>query len=316
MPETAHYVPPLREPTALSARKQAPPGNSKHDRKGGLPIGTWLTEVLQHQKVAIGMVHLPALPGSPLHDRDGGMELVIERTRTDAESLQDAGFDAVMFCNENDRPYVFETGPETAAGMAAVVASLKPILTVPFGVNILWDPRATLAVAKATGASFVREIFTGVYSSEFGLWNSDPGGTMRYRRQIDADSVRVLTNISAEFASPLAARPLGQVARGVCLISLADGICVSGAMTGESVDGSQLQSVREAAPDAVLFANTGVTEDTVAELLGIADGVIVGTSVKVDGITWNPVDPARARRFMDRVREVREARPAASVAGR
>lgn len=265
------------------------------------------------------MVHLPALPGSPLHDRDGGMELVIERTRADVTSLQEAGFDALMFCNENDRPYVFETGPETAAAMSAVVASLKTMLDVPFGVNILWDPRATLAVAKATGASFVREIFTGVYSSEFGLWNTDPGGAMRYRRQIDADHIRVLTNISAEFANPLAARQLGQVARGVWLISLADGICVSGPMTGESVDGSELQSVREAAPEAVLFANTGVTESTVADLLEIADGVIVGTSVKVDGITWNPVDPARAGRFMDRVRAARDGSPAAgtvSVGGR
>jgi membrane complex biogenesis BtpA family protein len=259
------------------------------------------------------MVHLPALPGSPLHDRDGGMELVTERTRADVDALQEAGFDAVMFCNENDRPYTFETGPETAASMSAVVASLKSILRVPFGVNILWDPRATLAVAKATGAAFVREIFTGVYSSEFGLWNTDPGGAMRYRRQIDADGVRVLTNISAEFAKPLAARPIGQVARGAWLISLADAVCVSGAMTGESVDGSELQAVREAAPDVVLFANTGVTERSVADLLEIADGVIVGTSVKVDGITWNPVDPVRARRFMDRVRE---ARTVAGVGGR
>jgi hypothetical protein len=42
-----------------------------------------------------------------------------------------------------------------------------------------------------------------------------------------------------------------------------------------------------------------------AEILAVADGVIVGTSLKVDGITWNPVDPARARHFVDTARQVR-----------
>ena len=258
------------------------------------------------------MVHLPALPGSPLHDREGGMELVLARTRSDLQLLQDAGFDAVMFCNENDRPYVFTTGAETVAAMSAVIAEMKPALTVPFGVDVLWDPRATLAVAKATGAAFVREVFTGVYASEFGLWNTDPGDSMRYRRQIDASAVRILTNISAEFAAPVSERALGHVARGVELISLADAICVSGPMTGASVDGSQLQSVRDAVPDAVVFANTGVKEETVEGILAVADGVVVGTSLKVDGITWNPVDADRARRFMERVRAVRDGSSAPS----
>jgi membrane complex biogenesis BtpA family protein len=274
-------------------------------REGGLIIASWLTETFGVEKVAIGMVHVPALPGAPLHDRRGGMELVVERTKADLERLQAAGFDAVMFCNENDRPYVFEVGPEIVAAMSAVVAQLAAEVSVPFGVDILWDPRAAIAVAKATGASFVREVVTGAYGSDFGLWNTAPGETMRYRREIDAGDVRILTNISAEFAAPLVDRPIGNVARGVSLISLADGICVSGAMTGESVDTSQLRAVRDAVPDAVLFANTGVNEQTVQDILTVADGVVVGTSLKVDGVTWNPVDGKRAERFMERVRAAR-----------
>lgn len=235
------------------------------------------------------------------------MALVLKRTRADLECLQAAGFDAVMFCNENDRPYVFEVGPEIVAAMSAVIAELATTVTVPFGVDVLWDPRAALAIAKATGASFVREVVTGAYGSDFGLWNTSPGVTMRYRREIDAGDVRILTNISAEFAAPLVERPIGSVARGVSLISLADGICVSGAMTGASVDTSQLRAVRDAVPDAVLFANTGVNEETVQDILTVADGVVVGTSLKVDGITWNPVDMKRAERFMERVRAVRVA---------
>jgi uncharacterized protein len=267
---------------------------------------SWLSDVFGVEKVAIGMVHLPALPGSPLFDADGGMPLVRERTAADLVALQDAGFDGVMFCNENDRPYTFSAGIETVAAMSAVIGELRDHVSVPFGVDVLWDPRAALAVAKATGARFVREIFTGAYGSEFGLWNTSPGETLRYRRQIDAGDVRVLTNISAEFAAPLVDRPIDVVARGVALISLADGLCVSGPMTGASVDGSELRAVCDAIPGTVVFANTGVNESTVEDVLAVADGVVVGTSLKVDGITWNAVDADRARRFMDRVRAARE----------
>jgi hypothetical protein len=187
-----------------------------------------------------------------------------------------------------------------------VIGELRDRVSVPFGVDVLWDPRAALAVAKGTGAQFVREIFTGAYGSEFGLWNTSPGETLRYRRQIDAGDVRVLTNISAEFAAPLVERPIDVVARGVALISLADGLCVSGPMTGASVDGSELRAVCEAIPGTAVFANTGVNESTVEDVLAVADGVVVGTSLKIDGITWNAVDADRARRFMDRVRAGRE----------
>src|SRR5437773_7737142 len=120
------------------------------------------------------MVHLPALPGSPLYDADRGMALVRERTLADLQALQTAGFDGVMFCNENDRPYVFAPGPETAAAMSAVVGELREAISVPFGIDVLWDPRAALAVAQATGAAFVREVLTGAYGSDFGLWNTSP----------------------------------------------------------------------------------------------------------------------------------------------
>lgn len=272
----------------------------------------WLRDVFGKDKVAIGMVHLPALPGAPLYDASTGLAGIRDRAAADLEALQAAGFDAVMFCNENDRPYVFTAGIETVAAMSAVIAELRPLVSVPFGVDVLWDPRAALAVAKATGADFVREIFTGAYVSDFGIWNTAVGETLRYRRQIDATGVRILTNVSAEFAAPLGDRKLDVVARGVSLISLADAVCLSGSMTGASIDLGQLKEVRAALPDGVLFANTGVNEDTVQEILAVADGVIVGTSVKVDGITWHPVSRSRATSFM---RRVDEARAVAAIEG-
>jgi hypothetical protein len=48
-----------------------------------------------------------------------------------------------------------------------------------------------------------------------------------------------------------------------------------------------------------------VKHATVADVLRIADGCVVGSALKVDGQTWNKVDADRARDFMDRVRAVR-----------
>ena len=59
---------------------------------------------------------------------------------------------------------------------------MKPHLTVPFGVNYLWDPEASVAIGAATGASFVREIFTGVFASDMGVWRADCAGALRLRR--------------------------------------------------------------------------------------------------------------------------------------
>ncbi len=112
-------------------------------------------------KPVIGMVHLGALPGTPLYDRERGLDGVVSAAAKDLAALQAAGFDAVLFGNENDRPYEFEVDRASTATMAYVIGQLRSEIAVPFGVNMLWDPMSTIALAAATGADFVREIFTG-----------------------------------------------------------------------------------------------------------------------------------------------------------
>ena len=158
----------------------------------------------------------------------------------------------------------------------------------------------------ATGAQFVREVFTGAYASDMGLWSPSAGEALRYRRAIGADAVRVFFNINAEFAAPLGSRSLAEIARSVVFSSLPDVLCVSGSLTGVPVRIEDLQAVKEAVGTIPVFINTGARHDNIADLLPWADGVIVGSSLKVDGITWNPVDPGRVRAFMDIVRRVRE----------
>ena len=159
-------------------------------------------------KVVIAMAHIGALPGSPLYDADGGVSKLIEGVLKDIEALQAGGVDAVMFGNENDRPYVLKAPPEGVAAMTAVVQAVKPHLKVPFGVNYLWDPLASVAIAAATGASFVREIFTGLFASDMGLWQADCAGALRLRRNLGRDDMKLLFNINAEFAHSLDERPI------------------------------------------------------------------------------------------------------------
>lgn len=260
-------------------------------------------EALLGRKPVIAMVHLKALPGTPLYD--GDLEGIVRAAREDLLALQQAGVDAVMFGNENDRPYELRVDPASTATMAYVIGRLRQEIRVPFGVDVLWDPMATMALAAATGALFAREIFTGVYGSDMGLWQGRAAEALRYRRRLGRDDLLLLYNVSAEFASPLDSRSLVERARSAVFSSLADAILVSGPMTGEGVDLGQLRAVKEALPQVPVLANTGVRHDTVAAILEVADGVIVGTALKRDGITWNPVDPERARDFMARVRQVR-----------
>ncbi|MGO8799968.1 MAG: BtpA/SgcQ family protein [Roseiarcus sp.] len=250
-------------------------------------------------KVVIAMAHIGALPGTPLYDADGGMDGLIEGVARDVDELQKGGVHAIMFGNENDRPYRFAATPEGLAAMTAVVMALKPVLKVPFGVNYLWDPTASVAIACATGAAFAREIFTGLFASDMGLWRPNAADALTLRRNLGRPELKLLFNINAEFASSLDARPIELRAKSAVFSSLADAILVSGPLTGHAVDASDLKRVRDAIPGTPLFANTGVRIDNVRDIFAIADGCVIGTHFKVGGDTWKPVDGERVKRFMD-----------------
>jgi membrane complex biogenesis BtpA family protein len=193
---------------------------------------------------------------------------------------------------------------EGVAMMARVVAEVAP-RDRPFGVDYLWDAQAALSVAAATGASFIREVATGVYESDMGLWTPDAGALLRRRRELNAEHVAVFMNITPEFASTLGTRDLATTARSVSVSSLADAILVSGPMAGAEPSLDAVRAAKSGCGDTPVFANTGVKSTNVREFLGVADGVIVGSDLKVDGGTWNPVDAERAERFMAEVRQVR-----------
>ena len=249
-------------------------------------------------KPLIAMVHVPPLPGTPLYDRAGGMEFLLSSVSRDLEILAGAPFAAFLFCNEGDLPYSFNVGYEAVAAMTRVVTELAPRDRL-FGVDLLWDPRAALAVAVASGAGFIREVVTGTYESDMGLWSPDAGALLRERARLGAADVAVLMNITPEFASRLGTREIAQVARSVVVSSLPDAILVSGPMAGAEPDLDTVKRVKDAvAGDVPVLVNTGAKAGNIRQFLEVADGAIVGSDLKRDGYTWNPVDADRVNRFV------------------
>jgi membrane complex biogenesis BtpA family protein len=266
---------------------------------------SWLSDVFATEKPIIAMCHLWAMPGDPGYDRQTGMRAVVEAGRKDLLALQEGGVDAVMFSNEFSRPYLTQVDTVTVAAMARVIGELLPEVGIPFGVNVLWDAAASLDLAVAVGAKFIREVFTGAYASDFGLWTTNCGAVVRHQHAVGAQDVRLLFNIYPEAAMYLANRSLADIAITTVFNALPDAILVSGRTAGSPTDTSLLAEVKKAIPSTPVFANTGVRADTVQAQLSVADGAIVGTYFKEDGKTWNPVDVRRVKEFMAAVQAFR-----------
>ena len=266
----------------------------------------WIHDVFNTNKPIIAMCHLQPLPGDPNYVKTLGMTKVVEAARKDLLALQDGGVDGVMFSNEFSLPYLLKVEPVTIAAMGRIIGELMQEIRIPLGVNVLWDPYASLDLAVAVGAKFVREIFSGVYASDFGLWNTNCGEIVRHQHAIGAEDVKLLFNIVPEAAVYLAARSITDIARSTVFNHLPDALCVSGLTAGVETDTATLKKVKDTVPDTLIFANTGVNINNVEEQLSIADGAVVATTFKMDGVFENPVDVNRVRAFMKKVNDFRK----------
>jgi membrane complex biogenesis BtpA family protein len=266
---------------------------------------SWLKDIFGTEKAIIAMCHLQPMPGDPHYDSAGGMKKVVESARYDLLALQRGGVDAVMFSNEFSLPYLTRVRTETVAAMARVIGELKHEITVPYGVNCLWDPIASLDLAAATDALFLREIISGVYASDFGLWNTNVGETARHQQHVNAKDVKLLYNIVPEAAHYLADRSIVEIAKSTVFNCKPDALCVSGLTAGVATDSQVLQSVKQSISNTVVLANTGCRIDNIVDQLQIADGAVVATTFKAGGIFENPVDENRVKAFMDVVKAYR-----------
>ena len=247
----------------------------------------------------IGMVHVGPLPGSPRWE--GSIERLIASALDDARALVEGGMDALLLENYGDAPFTpGRVEPATVAGLAVVAREIRRALPqAPLGINVLKnDARAALAIACDVGARFIRvNVHAGAVLADQGIVHSDAYGTLRDRRLLGVD-IAIFADVGGKHAVPLAPIDLEQHARDLTHRGLADGLVVSGKATGAVTPIDDLKRVRSAVPDVPLLVGSGVTPETAAELLSVADALIVGTAVKRDGDVTAPVDIERVRRLV------------------
>ncbi|MWV63834.1 BtpA/SgcQ family protein [Halorubrum sp. JWXQ-INN 858] len=265
-------------------------------------------------KPVVGMVHLPPLPGAPKADDDGAaaMAAAVERAGRDAAALDRGGVDGVIVENFGDAPFYPDDVPDhTVASMTRAATAVTSATDLPVGINVLRnDAAAAVSVASAVDAAFVRvNVHTGARVADQGILQGRAHETLRLRDRLGVD-VGVFADTDVKHSAPLTAE--GYTAESFADTAergLADAVIASGRGTGEALEETALRDVVDERAahglDTPVFVGSGVRHDTVADLLEVADGVIVGTALKVDGETTGPVDADRVAALVERADDAR-----------
>ena len=245
------------------------------------------------------MVHLQPLPGSP---RWGGdLERVLLSAEAEARVLERGGVRGIIVENFGDAPFrIGRVPPETVSAMTLAVSRVRASVSVPVGINMLRnDAISGLAVATVTGAEFIRvNVHYGTMAADEGMVEGEAHETMRMRQSLGS-KVRVLADVLVKHAVPVGNPDLGLTAQETVRRGLADGLIVSGPATGQPTNSFDVSVVRKAVPGGFVLVGSGVDDSNVWRVLEHADGAIIGTSLKRDGIVSNPVDPARVERLAE-----------------
>lgn len=252
----------------------------------------------------VGMVHLLPLPGAPRFA--GSVPQVIETAVAEAETLSSAGFPALLVENFGDVPFhPYHSDPETVAAMTLAVAAVSEATGLPLGVNVLRnDALAALAIATVTGARFIRvNVHTGTMFTDQGPIRGRADEVLRRRAALAAD-VEIWADVMVKHANAPPGLEIGQAADDTVTRGLADAIIVSGTGTGAEPDLEEAVTVRSVIPkETRLVIGSGAGIANLGRLAEVADTVIVGSSIKLDGLAGSPVDPVRATALIDAARD-------------
>jgi uncharacterized protein len=265
-----------------------------------------LSSIFSAKRPLIGMVHLLPLPGSP--GWFGALDQVLERALTDAATLERAGFDGLLVENYSDVPfYPSAVPPETLAAMAVCVREVVRSTRLPVGVNLLRnDASGALSIAAAAGARFIRvNVHTGVMVTDQGTLTGGAHETLRLRARLAPGrppEVAIFADVWVKHAAPFPGVALEQAAEDTFRRGLADALIVSGTGTGKPADLARVVRVNAAVPEAPVLIGSGVTAETVAAVMAVGDGAIVGSALAHGGVAGAGVDPDRAAALISALR--------------
>ena len=265
----------------------------------------WTEEMFKVKKPIIAMLHLDPLPGDPRYRYGDCMETVAAHAREDLRALQEGGVDGVLFSNEFSLPYQRHMSFVTPAAMARVIGELKSELAVPYGVDCISDGAATLELAAAVDAKFVRGTFCGVYVGDGGLYDNDFSALLRRKAALHLDELKMLYFINPESDRNLDTRPLADIASSTIFKAHPDGLCISASAAGQDVDEELMAAVKKKNPEVVVLCNTGCRPDTIAHKLSVSDAAVVGTTFMENGKLENE-KLQNVREKVDRVKALME----------
>ena len=267
-----------------------------------------LLALFGRRKVVIGMVHLLPLPGAPAYDGQA-IDAITDHAVAEAGRLGAGGVDGLIVENHGDIPFAqpSQLGPETAACMAVIADRVRRESGLPIGINVLANAaHQSFAVAKAAGAGFIRvNQWANAYVANEGLLDGLAGSAARYRAALRAQSVLVFADVHVKHGAHAITgdRSIPELARDVEFFD-ADVAVATGQRTGDSAARSEIEAIGQGCSLPVVVGS-GVTAANVGEIFQVADGVIVASSLKHDGVWWNTIDPARLTAFMAAVAQAR-----------
>ncbi|MEO0539647.1 MAG: BtpA/SgcQ family protein [Cyanobacteria bacterium P01_A01_bin.105] len=245
----------------------------------------------------IGVIHLLPLPGSVRWQ--GSLSAVVERAIQEATALASGGAHGLIVENFCDVPFPKDrVDPAVVSAVSVVVERLRHLVSLPIGINLLRnDAKSAMAVAACTGARFIRvNVLTGIMATDQGLIEGQAHDLMRYRRELGCD-VKVFADVLVKHAVPLGSPNLTTAVQETLHRGLADGVIVSGWATGSPPQREELALAKAAAASAPVLIGSGASLENIAELMAVADGVIVSSSLKRRGQIEQPIDPNRVRHF-------------------
>lgn len=258
-----------------------------------------LQHIFQTPNPIIGVVHLLPLPGSARWG--GNLQAVIDRAEQEATALAAGGVDGIIVENFFDAPFAKnQVDPAVVSSMTLIVQRLMNLVMLPIGINVLRnDAKSALAIATSVNAQFIRvNILTGVMAADQGLIEGQAHQLLRYRRELGS-SVSILADVLVKHAQPLEAPNLTIAVQETIERGLADGVILSGWATGSPPSLHDLQVAAAATGDTPLFIGSGANWENISELMPIADGVIVSSSLKRHGRISEPIDPIRVQSFVE-----------------
>lgn len=257
-------------------------------------------------KTIIGVIHVGALPGTPRGSRS--VSELVALARQEAKLYREAGVDGVIVENMHDVPYLRgAVGPEIVAAMTAIGVEVKAECGFPVGVQILAGANIeAMAVAHAAGLDFIRaEGYAYAHVADEGLIQASAAELLRFRKMIGAAGVQVWADVKKKHAAHAitADVSLGETAETVGFMG-ADCVIVTGSATGKA---PLIADVQEAKSHCGLpvFLGSGITENNLAEFYDHADGFIIGSALKVDGLWSNTIDPVRLNRVISTLNKLR-----------